>query len=162
MRAMMAATNFALRNLCLFSLLFLSLLSLFCSLVIDQFNLTFQPIIDNHAPIIRRSVTFRPYATWFTDEIKAAKTKRRKLERRWRAHNTEANHLLYTEHCRVLNDLIRCAKENHYSSIIQRSRGDQKILFQAVSNLLYRKPIVRYLSVGSDMAIAEKFKSSLY
>ena len=45
MRAMMAATNFALRNLCLFSLLFLSLLSLFCSLVIDQFNLTFQPII---------------------------------------------------------------------------------------------------------------------
>ena len=82
MRAMMAATSFALRNLCLFSLLFLSLLSLFCSLAIDQFNLTFQPIIDNHAPIIRRSVTFRPYATWFTDEIKAAKTKRRKLERR--------------------------------------------------------------------------------
>ena len=73
-----------------------------------------------------------------------------------RAHNTEANHLLYTEHCRVLNDLIRCAKENHYSSIIERSRADQKILFQAVSNLLYRKPNVRYPSVGSDMAIAEK------
>ena len=51
------------------------------SLAIDQFNSTLQSIIDNHAPIIRRSATLRPYAAWFTDEIKAAKTKRRKLER---------------------------------------------------------------------------------
>ena len=58
-----------------------------------------------------------------------------------------------------MNDLIRCAKENHFSSIIESNQGDQKILFQAVNNLLYRKPIVRYRSVGSDMAIAEKFKS---
>ena len=80
------------------------------SLAIDQFNSTLQSMIDNHAPIIRRSVSLRPHAPWFTDEIKVAKRKRRKLERRWRAHNTEANHLLYTEHCREVNDLIRCAK----------------------------------------------------
>ena len=129
------------------------------SLAIDQFNSTLQSIIDNHAPIIRRSVALRPYATWFTDELKAAKIRRRKLERRWRAHNSEANHQLYTEHCRVVNDLIRYAKENHFSSIIESNQGDQKILFQAVNNLLYRKPIVLYPSVGSDMAIAEKFKS---
>ena len=67
------------------------------SLVIDQFNSTLQSMIDNHAPIIRRSGTLRPYAPWFTDEIKVAKSKRRKLERRWRTHNTEANHLLYTD-----------------------------------------------------------------
>ena len=58
-----------------------------------------------------------------------------------------------------MNDLIRCTKENHFSSIIESNQGDQKILFQAVNNLLYRKPIVRYPSVGSDMAIVEKFKS---
>ena len=55
--------------------------------------------------------------------------------------------------------MIRWAKENHFSSIIECSQGDQKILFQAVNNLLYRKPIVRYPSAGSDMAVAEKFKS---
>ena len=48
---------------------------------------------------------------------------------------------------------------DHFSSIIESNLGDQKILFQAVNNLLYRKPIVHYPSVGSDMAIAEKFKS---
>ena len=58
-----------------------------------------------------------------------------------------------------MNDLIRCAKENQFSSIIESNQGDQKILFKAVNNFLYRKPIVRYPSVGSDMAIAEKFKS---
>ena len=47
------------------------------SLAIDQFNSTLLSIIGNHAPIIRRSVTSRPYATWFKDELKAAKTKKR-------------------------------------------------------------------------------------
>ena len=87
-------------------------------LAFDQFNSTLQSMIDNHAPIIRRSVPLRHYAPWFTDEIKIAKRKRRKLERRWHAHNTEANHLLYTEHCRDVNDLILCTKENQFSSII--------------------------------------------
>ena len=49
------------------------------SLAFDQFNSTLQSMIDNHAPIIRRSVTLRPYAPWFTDKIKVAKRKRRKL-----------------------------------------------------------------------------------
>ena len=74
-------------------------------LAVDQFNSTLQAIIDNHAPVICRSVTLHPYAPWFTDDIRVAKRKRRKLERRWRTHNTEANHLLYTEHCRDVNDL---------------------------------------------------------
>ena len=49
------------------------------SLAFDQFNSTLQSMIDNHAPIIRRSVTLRPYAPWFTDKIKVPKRKRRKL-----------------------------------------------------------------------------------
>ena len=48
----------------------------------------------------------------------------REREENWRAHNTKANHLLYTEHCREVNDLIRCAKENHFSSIIESNQGD--------------------------------------
>ena len=81
------------------------------------------------------------------------------MERRWRAKNTEANHLAYTDQCRVVNDLIRSAEENHFSSIIESNRGDQRILFQAVNNLLYRKPTVRYPSITPDTALAEKFKS---
>ena len=39
------------------------------SLAFDQFNSTLQSMIDNHAPIIRRSVTLCPYAPRVTDEI---------------------------------------------------------------------------------------------
>ena len=59
----------------------------------------------------------------------------------------------------MVNDLIRCVKENHFAAIIESNQRDQKILFQAVNNLLYRKPIIRYPSLGSDIAIAEKFNS---
>lgn len=34
------------------------------SLAIDQFNSTFQSIMDNHAPIIQRSITFHPNVTY--------------------------------------------------------------------------------------------------
>ena len=83
-------------------------------------------MIDNHAPIIRRSVTLPPYAPWFTDEIKVANRKRRKLKRRWRAHNTEANHLLYTEHSREVNDLIRRAKEFNFHLYLKATKETRK------------------------------------
>ena len=60
-----------------------------------------------------------------------------KTGRRRRAENTEANHHIHTEQCRVVNNLIRSAKENHFSSIIESRSGDQRILFQAVNNPLY-------------------------
>ena len=49
------------------------------SLAIDQFNSTLQSMIDNHAPIIRRSVTLRPHAPWFTDKLKL----QREREENW-------------------------------------------------------------------------------
>ena len=55
------------------------------------------------------SVDPLPFATmhapWFTDEIKAAKRKRRRLERQWHTDRTNAKHQLYTDQCGVVNDL---------------------------------------------------------
>ena len=84
---------------------------------------------------------------------------RRRLERQLRADKTKANHQLYAEHCRVVNDLIRNAKEVCYSTIIDNNHGNQQMLFQAINNLLYRKPLVRYPSTSSDSALTEQFKS---
>ena len=89
--------------------------------------------------------TLRHHAPWFTDEIRTAKAMRRRLERQWRADKTKANHQLYTDHCRVVNELIRNAKEVYYSSIIDNSHGNQQ-MFQisvksGVSTALYDKSI---------------------
>ena len=128
------------------SALFNSPLNQDLSVAIDHFSATLQSIIDNRAPVIRRSVTLRHHAPWFTDEIRTAKAMRRRLERQWRADKTKANHQLYTDHCRVVNELIRNAKEVYYSSIIDNSHGNQQMFFQAINNLLYRKPLVRHPS----------------
>ena len=42
-------------------------------------------ILEKNAPLRKRTVTMRPSSQWYTAEIKEAKSKRRRLERKWRS-----------------------------------------------------------------------------
>ncbi|RUA04366.1 MAG: hypothetical protein DSY43_06485 [Gammaproteobacteria bacterium] len=50
----------------------------------DLYDGTLTTLLDQHAPIKRRTITLRPAAPWYTDNIKTEKTKRRRLECQWR------------------------------------------------------------------------------
>jgi hypothetical protein len=41
-------------------------------------------VLDNHAPEVKRTVTLRNPTPWTTNDIKEAKVKKRKAEKRWR------------------------------------------------------------------------------
>ena len=72
-------------------------------------------------------ITVRPAAAWDNDDIEEKKTK---LERRWHKSHLVIDRELYKEQCKVVSSLIKKAKENSYSNIIQVNKGNQKILFQ--------------------------------
>ena len=74
---------------------------------------------------------------WFTAEIGQAKRKRRQLERKWRKTKTDENHRLYTSQCRVVNKMIKTAKEIYVSSVIDDNKSDQRVLFTSINTLLY-------------------------
>ena len=52
--------------------------------LVQQYDSVLSSVLDSHAPCAERVVTIRLLALWYTPEIKAGTTKRRKLERRWR------------------------------------------------------------------------------
>ena len=52
--------------------------------LVECYNNTLRAVLDKHAPIIEKRVVIHENSPWFTDEIKIAKTERRKAERRWR------------------------------------------------------------------------------
>lgn len=126
-----------------------SLLNEDLSAVSDLFNSTLQSVMDHHAPIVCRSITFCHHAPWFTDEIKAAKRKRRRLERQWHTDRTNAKHQLYTDQCCVVNDLTWNVKEAYCSSLIEANHGNQQKLFQVINTSLYRKPLTLNSSTPS-------------
>lgn len=63
------------------------------------------------------------------------------------------------DQCRVVNDLVRNAKEIYFSSVIEDNHGNQRILFQAINSLLHKKAELHYPSTCSDTYLADQFNS---
>ena len=83
--------------------------------------------------------------------------KRRKLERRWRKSRLVIDRELYKEQCQAVSSLIKKAKENYYSNIIQENKGNQKILFSTISRLLHQKTEKCYPIAPSSEVLANRF-----
>ena len=52
--------------------------------LVDIYNLGLRAMLDKHAPIIHRVVTVRRHAPWYTESLRDAKCRRRRLECLWR------------------------------------------------------------------------------
>ena len=93
-------------------------------------------LVDVHAPLISRTVTPRPHAAWYDEELRDAKQTRRKLERKWRRSEQKSDHAAYRKQCaEVAKQLNRC-KTHYYSNRVEECHNDQKSLFKITDTLL--------------------------
>ena len=67
----------------------------------------------------------------YNGDIDREKRKRRKLERLWRKSRLVIDRELYKEQWKVVSSLIKKAKENYYSDIIQGNKGNHKVFFNS-------------------------------
>ena len=67
-------------------------------------------IFNRHVPIKKRTVTIRPAAPWYSEELKSEKREKRRLERRWRASRSMHDREAYTRQCKVLKDLLSSSR----------------------------------------------------
>ena len=56
-------------------------------------------IFNRHVPIKKSTVTIRPAAPWYSEELKFEKREKRRLERRWRASRSMRDREAYTRQC---------------------------------------------------------------
>ena len=70
---------------------------------------------------------------------------RRKLETKWATTRSDLHNRLFVDQCSVVNDLVRNARENYFSSVIEDNSGNQHILFQAFNSLPYKKAELHYI-----------------
>ena len=72
------------------------------SLSVDLYNSELRSILDFHTPLSTRTVTVRPAAPWYSNQIKIKEGKKRKkkrqLERLWRKSRLPQDRLSFTEH----------------------------------------------------------------
>ena len=89
-----------------------------------------------HAPVKRKQIRARPSAPWMTDEVRYAKWKKRRAERRWRAPKTPTNLALFRSQRNRVTYLMNKARQEYYRSFIDDISNDQRKLFKASKSLL--------------------------
>ena len=78
--------------------------------LVYEYNTTLKSLLDRHAPLKTKTITLRPTALWYTEEIRSEKRKRRALERRWRSSKRESDYSRFKEQCLGVNALIKKTK----------------------------------------------------
>jgi hypothetical protein len=99
----------------------------------EQFNMVLRELLDKHAPEKIKTVTLRPNAPWYTEEVREAKRVKRRLERKMTKSNLEIDKQLYKEQCKTYQKVIEKSKCQFYQAKI--SESDDKDLFRCVNKL---------------------------
>ena len=97
--------------------------------LLTLFNTTLIGLLDKHTPLKTRTITIRPSAPWYTEDIREEKQKRRALERRWRKTGLTVDRERFVDQCQVVNEFILQAKTAYYLRVIDENQYDPKRLF---------------------------------
>ena len=121
------------------------------------YNTTLIGLLDKHAPLKTRTITIRPSAPWYTEDIREEKQKRRALEQRWRRTSLTDDGEPFVDRCQVVNEFVLQAKTADYSRIIDENHYDPKRLFSIFDKLLHRKSELKLPDSMDDESLANAF-----
>ncbi|MCK5882742.1 MAG: hypothetical protein KAG61_03570, partial [Bacteriovoracaceae bacterium] len=125
--------------------------------IINIYNNSLKRVIDSHAPEIKKALILRPFAPWYTEELRNAKQKRRKLERRYRRTKLEVHKQIFRHQCCVVNKMVLRAKKDYFSKKVLECGHDQKALFGITNKLLNKTKKEILPDSGSAEELAERF-----
>ena len=100
------------------------------------YNQQLTEILDKHAPVKTKTVTIRPLAPWYTDDIQSLRKEVRHAERRWRRTHENQHREEFRDQKNNLTKQIKIAKKAHYQNKISSAGQVQKALFQCVDELV--------------------------
>ena len=96
-------------------------------------------IINSHAPLVTKTITFVPNAPWFDTEYKKQRAKRRKAERKWRKCKTVENETYFQEVVLATSEMLLLKKQHHYRKIVNERAGDVRAVYNVLNKELDRK-----------------------
>ena len=125
-------------------------------------NSILKSVLDKHAPLKTKVIVERPRVPWFNEEIKDAKRKRRKAERKWRSSRHAADLDSFKYRRNVVTRLLNKARREFYSNFIDAHNGDQKKLFNTTMKLLNQSKTCDLPSVSNSSLCANSIGKFFY
>ena len=126
--------------------------------LLQQYNSGLLEVLDRHAPLLKRSFVVRPPNPWDNDDIRSARKKARRSERRSRRTGLMIDREIMIHDMRVLHAWIKKTKSDFLDSQIRDSSG-KNTLFQLLDSILLVKPGLSLPFHETLSDLAEKFSS---
>ena len=104
--------------------------------LVHPYTTGIEAVIDQHAPVQRKSITLRSNAQWYPDELRQTKHAGGRAEKVWRRTKLTVHRQLFREQCKAVNKLMISAKKTFVSAKIRDCGKDQKELFKLTSHLM--------------------------
>ena len=94
-------------------------------------------ILNNHAPLLTKKISFMDHAPWFDSEYKDLRKLRRRAEKK--RHRSDENQILYEELRAETTEMATLKKKQYYSSLLDKNQHDVKMIYQIVNKELDKK-----------------------
>ena len=121
--------------------------------------------IDAHAPIQTKIINIRPNTAWYTNQLRQAKSLRRKRERIWRKTRLEVHRIMFKDQCEVVGKLLWEAKRNYYTKMLANTPRNQQKLYAAARQIFGfasdRTPHCNWVDSNTPNAFNEYFISKV-
>ena len=114
-------------------------------------------VVDTHAPLLHRTITPRPNAPWYTEQLRESKRKRRSLERKWRRSRKDSDRIQYRGQCATVAKHLTDAKTDYYSKKVEECAGNSKLIHQLANKLLVNQHVQQLPSGDDDLQLANRF-----
>ena len=92
----------------------------------DQYKSQLLVLINDHAPVIRRTVNVRARQPWRNDDLQRMRQNVRQAERKWRHTRLVVHRQIYTNLRDTFKQSISSAKSDCYCAKIESSSGNTK------------------------------------
>ena len=126
--------------------------------MISVFNSGLQQLIDCHAPFVSKTSISHPNTSWYNESVRAAKQKKRMLERRWSKTGLQLDHINYRRHCASYNKLLSKSRNECAQATIEECQRDKAKLFKACKAILGNKKVkISLPGMSTDRDVANAF-----
>ena len=123
------------------------------------YSATVSTVIDNHAPLTTKTISYNPSAPWFDAEYKKQRVLKRKAEAKLRNNICDENQCSYNTVKRETTALAKLKKQQYYTRKIDNAKGNMRAIYQIASREMDRTKTVVLPECDDTAKLAAEFNN---
>ena len=121
------------------------------------YDKTLSSLLDQHAPIIEKTIKIKHTAPWYNTELRSLKRKKRRMERAWRKSGSSEDHQKFKSARFDYINKCNSTKTIYYSNEVQKCGNDQRKLFKLIKRLTDGTSTTEYPPAESNEQLGDEF-----